>query len=150
MDRKVFRLLLCLVFILPGVCFGADDETQRPLTPGEAAEFEGELANFGAEIYGVVVDSVEGGFDRTNPKKFVKNFQVKKKSSSPSRAARRAKAELKGQVKAHLKSLAQNGWIPLDNPKPGYAYSYKYGCSGLKFYCRIKASVTVWCAKVAQ
>lgn len=79
---------------------------------------------------------------------FEKRFSVRKKSSSVTRAFRRAKSALQSQVQAYMNSLAQQGYVPVDNPEPISKLDHKWGMSGLKFYVRLKLYLKIWCQKM--
>ena len=84
------------------------------------------------------------------PTKFQKYFKLKKKSSSLTRAVRRAKSAMQAQMQAYMNSLTVRGWVPVDNHTSVVKYKYKFGWSSIKFYCRISVDMTVRCIKMPK
>ncbi|MGD8564172.1 MAG: hypothetical protein PVG03_16650 [Desulfarculaceae bacterium] len=147
MKRKLFCLLLGLALVFPAMsALAAGDE--RPLTPQELAEFQGQIPGVEAEINATVKGMLQRNPSKVTPTKFQKYFKVEQKSSSPSRAVLRAKSAMQAGIQAYMKSLTDQGWVPVDNPAPTIKYKYKFGFSSFKFYCRISVDLTIWCVKL--
>lgn len=149
MRRKVFCILLGLALVFPAMAAWAEEEKDdRPLTKEELAEFQSEAGKMEAELGGYVTGLAKRKAGDIAPTKFHQYFKVKKKSSSPTRAIRRAKKAIQAQVENYINGLTAQGWIPVDEPEPIIKYKYKFGISGFKFYCRITVDMTMWCIKM--
>lgn len=109
----------------------------------EAANLENELIS---DFSGLLQPESSLDLSQT-PIPMSKHFKVKKKSSSLTRAIRRAKNELKGQVDTWIKSLSKQGYIPVENPEPVTKLDHKWGVDFPKFYVRIKLDLTIYCVK---
>lgn len=149
MERKFFCILLGLALVFPAMCAWAAGG-ERPLTPDELAEFQGEVSGVEAEVNGTINGMLQGNPSDTTPTKFHQFFKVKGKSSSPTRAIRRAKKAMQAQIQNYINSLTSQGWIPVDNPEPIIKYKYKFGFSSFKFYCRISVDLSIWCIKMPK
>ncbi len=148
MRTKVFCVLLGLLLALPAMAAFAAEKDDRPLSAEELAEFKSQIPGVEAEINSFFNGKLQRNPTQIAPAKFQKYLKAKKKSSSPTRACRRAMKSVTSQGEAYLNSLTSQGWIPVDDPKPIIDYKYKFGISGFKFYCRITVNATVWFIKM--
>lgn len=149
MRRKVFCVLMGLLLVFPTVAaWAAEEKDDRPLTKKELAEFQSETPKVEAELKAYVTGRAKRAPAQISPTKFQQIFHAKKKSSSPTRAIRRAKDAVQAQMEGYMNNLTNQGWIPVDNPAPIINYKYKFGIHKFKFYCRITVNMTIWCIKM--
>jgi hypothetical protein len=119
-------------------------------TDDDMARYHQEIANLENEIVrdfsGFLQPESSPGIPQT-PIPMSKHFKVKKKSSSLTRAIRRAKMELKEKVDDWISSLSNEGYILVEKPEPATRLDHEWGLDFPKFYVRLKLDLTVYCVK---
>ncbi len=145
-ERKIVYLAMAMLVMLIGTPALAEEAP----TPDDLNTYNTEVNQYQQELnnfFNSMFVRAPSGAELTV---FEQNFSVSKKSSSLTRAFRRAKDELNAQVQAWTNSIAAQGYAPVDDPAPIMEMQHKWGISGFKFYVRLKLHAKIWTVKMPQ